>query len=219
MARNFVSDRPNQENELERNLVVERLVSRITPITEHPPNSRGDIDLNPELEPLDQDPTHAAVLVPLVDRPNGLTVLLTQRTSHLRDHAGQISFPGGRMENDDENHEAAALREAEEEIGLPADRVELLGRLDLYMTRSGYAVIPVVGIVNPPFPVRPDPFEVADVFEVPLRFLADPENHKRHTRYYNGTERGFYAMPYEDRYIWGVTAGMLVNLSEVLRPI
>lgn len=204
---------------MERSLVIKRLSARITPLEAMPPESRGDHNLNPDLgDTPGKRLTQAAVLVPLVDRPGGLTVLLTQRTSHLRDHAGQVSFPGGRLEPDDASHEAAALREAEEEVGLPADRVDLLGRLDLYITRTGFEVIPVVGIVNPPFPVRPDPFEVADVFEVPLRFLADPKNHQQHSRFYKGARRRFYAMPYEGRYIWGVTAGMLVNLSEVLAP-
>lgn len=204
---------------MDRNLVIERLTTRITPLEGLPGDSRGDHDLNPNMGPPERELTAAAVLVPIVDRPDGLTVLLTQRTDHLRDHAGQVSFPGGRVEDDDVNHEAAALREAEEEIGLPADRVELIGRLDLYVTRTGFEVVPVVGIVNPPFPVRPDPFEVADVFEVPLNFLADPANHQRHSRFYNGARRSFYAMPYEGKYIWGATAGMLVNLSEALGPI
>jgi len=113
--------------------------------------------------------------------------------------------------------EAAALREAEEEVGLPPDRVDLVGQLDIYITRTGYEVTPVVGIVNPPFPVKPDPFEVADVFEVPLSFIIDPANHERGERMYKGMPRQFYVLPYEDRFIWGATAGMLVNLSEVLR--
>ncbi|MEC8164288.1 MAG: CoA pyrophosphatase [Pseudomonadota bacterium] len=201
---------------MDRNYVIERLRTRITPIESRPADSRGDHDLNPGMAPPDQKLTQAAVLVPLVDRPDGLTVLLTQRTDHLRDHAGQVSFPGGRVEPEDPSHEAAALREAEEEVGLPSDRVDLIGRLDLYVTRTGYEVVPIVGIVNPPFPVKPDPFEVAEVFEVPLRFLADPGNHQMHSRYYKGARRSFYAMPYNGYYIWGATAGMLVNLSQAL---
>ena len=176
---------------MDRNYVIERLRTRITPIESRPADSRGDHDLNPGMAPPDQKLTQAAVLVPLVDRPDGLTVLLTQRTDHLRDHAGQVSFPGGRVEPEDPSHEAAALREAEEEVGLPSDRVDLIGRLDLYVTRTGYEVVPIVGIVNPPFPVKPDPFEVAEVFEVPLRFLADPGNHQKHSRYYKGARRSF----------------------------
>lgn len=176
---------------------------------------RGDHDLNPGMRPRD-DLTPAAVLVPLVDRPGGLTVLLTQRTAHLNDHAGQISFPGGRVEAEDPSHEAAALRETEEEVGLPADRIELIGTLDHYIVRSGYRVTPVVGFVNPPFEVRADPFEVAEVFEVPLSFVLDTDNHVMESRTDQGVERTFYVLPYEDRYIWGATAGMLVNLSDVL---
>ena len=176
---------------------------------------RGDHDLNPGMQPQD-DLTPAAVLVPLVEREGGLTVLLTQRTAHLNDHAGQISFPGGRVEPDDPSHQAAALREAEEEVGLPPDRVEVIGTLDHYIVRSGYRVTPVVGFVKPPFDVRPDPFEVADVFEVPLSFVLDTENHVTETRTDQGVERTFYVLPYENRYIWGATAGMLVNLTDVL---
>lgn len=204
---------------MNREIVIERLATRITPIQSPPADSRGDHDLNPGFGPPDDGLTSAAVLVPIVDRPDGLTVLLTQRTDHLRDHAGQVSFPGGRLEPDDADHEAAALRETHEEIGLAADRIDLVGRLDRYVTRTGYEVIPVVGFVNPPFTVEPDPFEVADIFEVPLRFLADPDNHQRHSRFYNGARREFYAMPYNGYYIWGATAGMIVNLSEALGPI
>ena len=208
-----------RETDLNRDIVIERLTTRITPVASPSPESRGDHDLNLDIDSPATELTSAAVLVPIVDRPEGLTILLTQRTDHLRDHAGQVSFPGGRVEADDTNHEATALRETEEEIGLSAERIELIGRLDRYITRTGYEVIPVVGFVNPPFTVKPDPFEVADIFEVPLQFLADPDNHQRHSRFYNGARREFYAMPYEERYIWGVTAGMLVNLSEVLSPL
>ena len=176
---------------------------------------RGAPDLNPGMQPQNAL-TPAAVLVPLVDRPGGLTVLLTQRTAHLNDHAGQISFPGGRVEPEDPSHLAAALREAEEEGGLPPDRVEVIGTLDYYIVRSGYRVTPVVGFVNPPFDVRPDPFEVAEVFEVPLSFVLDTDNHVMESRTDQGVERTFYVLPYENRYIWGATAGMLVNLTDVL---
>jgi len=177
--------------------------------------ARGDHDLNPDM-PRHETLIPAAVLVPLVDRPGGLTVLLTQRTDHLNSHAGQISFPGGRVEADDASHEAAALREAEEEIGLTADKVDIIGRLDYYVVRSGYRVTPIVGFVNPPFEIKADPFEVADVFEVPLSFILDRNNHVTDTRIHEGVERSFYVLPYEDRYIWGATAGMLVNLTDVL---
>jgi 8-oxo-dGTP pyrophosphatase MutT (NUDIX family) len=176
---------------------------------------RGDHDLNPGMAPRD-DLTPAAVLVPLVDRPDGLTVLLTQRTAHLNDHAGQISFPGGRVEPDDLSHQAAALREAQEEVGLPPEKVDVIGVLDPYIVRSGYRVTPIVGFVNPPFNVVADPFEVAEVFEVPLSFILDTDNHVTDSRTHEGIERTFYVLPYEDRYIWGATAGMLVNLYDVL---
>ena len=177
---------------------------------------RGDHDLNPGMA----KPTElvqAAVLVPIVERGDGLTVLLTQRTDHLTAHAGQIAFPGGRLEETDPSLEAAALRETEEEVGLRRDRIEIVGQLDLYVTRTGFEVTPVVGIVSPPFALHPDPFEVAEVFEVPLPFILDPANHLKQSRLHNGIQRQFYVLPYENRYIWGATAGMLVNLSEVLR--
>jgi 8-oxo-dGTP pyrophosphatase MutT (NUDIX family) len=177
---------------------------------------RGDHDLNPGMaKPTELVP--AAVLVPIVERQGGLTILLTQRTDHLSAHAGQISFPGGRMEDIDASVEDAALRETEEEVGLRRQHIELVGQLDLYVTRTGFEVTPVVGIVTPPFAIKPDPFEVAEVFEVPLSFIIDPKNHQKQSRLYKGIERKFYVLPYEDRYIWGATAGMLVNLSEVLR--
>ena len=179
---------------------------------------RGDHDLNPELYQPGRRLTPAAVLVPIVEREAGLTVLLTRRTDHLDDHAGQVSFPGGRIEAFDKGPEAAALREAEEETGLPPDRVRLIGRLDTYVTRTGFEVIPAVGLVTPPFPIEPDSFEVAEVFEVPLAFFLAPENRQRHSRVYEGKDRLFYAFPFGDHYIWGATAGMLVNLVEVLNP-
>jgi 8-oxo-dGTP pyrophosphatase MutT (NUDIX family) len=177
---------------------------------------RGDHDLNPGMAK-PNSLTPAAVLVPLVDHSDGMTVLLTQRTDHLYDHAGQISVPGGRVEPHDADSEAAALRETEEEVGLTRDRVEIVGQLDTYVTRTGYEVTPVVGIVNPPFSVQADPFEVAEVFEVPLSFVIDPANHERGQRMHEGVPRQFYVLPYENRFIWGATAGMLVNLSELLR--
>ncbi len=178
--------------------------------------NRGDHDLNDEDMRHPGPLTPAAVLVPLVDRADGMTILLTQRTAHLTDHAGQISFPGGRIEERDRNPEEAALREAFEEVGLPPERVEPVGRLDDYETRTGFIIHPVVALVEPPFPVNPDPFEVAEVFEVPLGFVLDRANHHLEQRVYRGRERQFYVLPYDDRYIWGATAGMLVNLCDVL---
>lgn len=175
----------------------------------------GDHDLNPGLRPPGQL-TPAAVLVPLVLRPEEMTVLLTQRTDHLYDHAGQISFPGGRIEPDDASPEAAALRETAEEVGLASDRVELIGRLDTYIVRTGFEVTPAVGFVMPPFEIDPDPFEVAEVFEVPLSFVLDRGNHQRESREFKGAQREFYVLQYEHRYIWGATAAMLVNLVDIL---
>ena len=175
----------------------------------------GDHDLNPFMrdwvEP-EQRLTAAAVLVPLVDRRAGMTVLLTKRTDHLHHHAGQVSFPGGRVEASDESAVDTALRETEEEIGLAREHVEVAGYLDAYETGTGFHITPVVGFVRPGFSLDLDAFEVADAFEVPLSFLFDPANHQRHSRTWNGRERHYYAMPYDDYYIWGATAGMLMNL-------
>jgi 8-oxo-dGTP pyrophosphatase MutT (NUDIX family) len=175
-------------------------------------NERGDHDLNPNSAPHPGPLTPAAVLVPLVDHPEGLTVLLTKRTSHLSKHAGQISFPGGRLEPSDADAVAGALRETEEEIGLDRSHVSVLGRLDKYVTGTGFAITPIVGLVALGFRLDPDPNEVAEVFEVPLGFVLDPKNHQRHTGTFNGQPRSWYAIPYGDYYIWGATAGMLVNL-------
>jgi 8-oxo-dGTP pyrophosphatase MutT (NUDIX family) len=159
----------------------------------------------------------AAVLVPLVDHGTDVSVLLTQRTAHLRNHGGQIAFPGGRAEETDANPEATALREAREEIGLDAALVDLVGRLDDYVTVTGFLVTPIVGVVTPPFHLTLDPAEVDSAFEVPLDFIMDPGNHRRETRIHKGERRSFYAMPHGDRYIWGATAAMLMNLHAVLR--
>lgn len=160
----------------------------------------------------------AAVLVPLVTHASGLTVLLTQRTDHLHDHAGQIAFPGGRRDEGDDSPVATALREATEEIGLAAAQVEVLGLLPEYRTGTGFAVTPVVGLVTPPLALRPDPFEVAEVFETPLAFLLDPANHQRHSAQIRGQLRHYWAMPFEGRFIWGATAGMIRSLCHFLDP-
>jgi len=158
----------------------------------------------------------AAVLVPIVLRQPEVTVLLTQRTDHLASHGGQVAFPGGRIDADDADAIAAALREAEEETGLARDFVEPLGFLDSYLTGTAFQVVPVVALVRPGFTVTPQESEVAAVFEVPLRFLMTPENHATHSREWQGKQRFFYAMPYEERYIWGATAGMIRNLYDRL---
>lgn len=163
--------------------------------------------------------TPAAVLVPLVEREDGLTVMLTKRTSHLAHHPGQISFPGGRLEPEDQGDFAVcALRETEEETGLDRTLVRLLGRLDDYVTGTGFIITPLVGVIDPPFTLAPDSFEVAEVFEVPLAFLLDQGNHSLESREVRGRHRPFWAMTWEGRLIWGATAGILVNLSEVLAP-
>lgn len=162
------------------------------------------------------DLTAAAVLVPIVGRRDGPTVMLTQRTAHLSDHAGQVSFPGGRAEAGDDSLVATALREMHEEVGVEPARVEVLGQLPEYTTRTGYRVTPVVGWLKPPVELAPDSFEVAEVFEVPLAFLLDPANHQRHSLMHEGVMRHFWAMPYADYYIWGATAGMLRNLYHYL---
>ena len=160
--------------------------------------------------------TAAAVLVPLVNRSAGVTVLFTQRTAHLTDHGGQISFPGGRVDPGDRCAEDTALRETEEEIGLPRTKVELLGNLPVYLIPTGYKVTPVVGWIEPPFTLRPDPNEVAEVFEVPLDFFLDPVNHRRETAMRAGRLRDYYAIAHDGRNIWGATAGMLVMLYQTL---
>jgi len=179
---------------------------------------RGDWDLNPELLAdfaVMPPPRAAAVLIPVIARGD-LTVLFTQRTDALQTHAGQIAFPGGKIEDSDASATEAALREAEEEIALERRFVEPLGHLDSYRTGTGFMVAPVVAIVRPGFCLVPDPNEVADVFEVPLRFLMDSANHEKHSREWRGRQRSYYAMPYQGRYIWGATAAMLKNLHERL---
>ena len=163
------------------------------------------------------DPTLAAVLVPLVNRLAGLQVLLTERSAALPDHPGQISFPGGRAEAADASLAATALREASEEVGLAPSQVSILGCLPEYETVTGYRVTPVIGWIEPPFTLLPDPIEVADVFEVPLAFLLDPANQQRHFRMVGTRRRDYWAIPYGEHYIWGATAAMLLMLDRMLR--
>ena len=178
----------------------------------------GDHALNPEFEQamVTAKMRDAAVLVPVVDRGPGATMLLTQRTDRLRQHSGQIAFPGGAIDPEDDTAEHAALREANEEIGLAAERAEIIGNLPRYLTGSGFSITPVLAVVKTPFDLHPNPDEVADIFEVPLSFLMNPANHRRESRILNGKERFYYAMPYNERFIWGITAGIIRGLYERL---
>lgn len=160
--------------------------------------------------------TPAAVLLLVVNRPQGPVVVFTQRTPHLSDHAGQISFPGGRAEAADADLARTALREAQEEVGLDPAAVEVLGELPDYHTSTGYRVRPVVGWAEPPLTYTPDPHEVADVFEVPLAFLLDAANHRYESAFYKGRLRHYWAMPWQGRFIWGATAGMLVTFQRIV---
>lgn len=198
---------------LDRDWLARRLEKTGEPPADAP---RGDHDLNPGMR-ADDPLTPAAVLVPLVTHADATTVMLTQRTDHLEHHPGQVSFPGGHIEPGDGTPEETALRETEEETGLHRRHIDVIGRLDDYETRTGFRVTPVVALVTPPFDLNPDAGEVAEVFEVPLVFLLDPTNHQRHSRVFEGKEREFFAMPYNDYFIWGATAGMLVNLYEALK--
>jgi len=163
------------------------------------------------------DLTTAAVLVPLIDRAAGMSVLLTQRTENMADHSGQISFPGGRWEPSDLSPEDTALRETEEEIGIDRRQIETIGRLTARDTRTGYYVMPVIGLVAPPLALSPQPSEVAHIFEVPLDFVLDPANHWMETYKRAESGRKHRAMPYGEHYIWGLTARILYELSTVLR--
>ncbi|MBC7983203.1 MAG: CoA pyrophosphatase [Candidatus Obscuribacterales bacterium] len=161
-------------------------------------------------------PRRAAVLIPIVDRPDGLTVLLTERAAHLKNHAGQISFPGGRLEGDNETPLEAALRETEEEIGLDREFITIAGYLESHLIFTGFHVVPVVGFVRPGFSLQPDPTEVADVFEVPLTHLLDTINHGTRAREVAGGAIQIYNIPYQQRVIWGATAGMVMSLYRLL---
>ncbi|MSO74190.1 MAG: CoA pyrophosphatase [Alphaproteobacteria bacterium] len=158
----------------------------------------------------------SAVLVPFIDRSSGLTILLTRRTDHLVVHAGQISFPGGRCADGDRSPLDTALRETEEEIGLDRDRVRVLGRLDNYLVGTGYRITPILGLATPPFELVPDSYEVAEIFELPLDFVLEPDNYRKDSRLVNGVERRFNVLAYGEHYIWGATASILVDLRFAL---
>jgi 8-oxo-dGTP pyrophosphatase MutT (NUDIX family) len=182
----------------------------------HPAPPADPRDLHVSFIPEGARVTDAAVLVPIVRREDALRVLLTQRTSHLSDHAGQISFPGGRVERQDASREETALRETEEEIGLARRRIRLLGRLPMYEIPSGFRITPIVGWIEPPFELALDAFEVASAFEAPLAHFIDPERYQRREYRFRGRHRHYMAIPYEGRYIWGATAGMLYSLARAL---
>jgi 8-oxo-dGTP pyrophosphatase MutT (NUDIX family) len=194
---------------LTRETIVERLRRP------QPPHHPDDAHL--VTRSADASVTLAAVLVPLVHRNGDINVLFTQRTPHLNDHANQISFPGGRVEESDRDRIETALREAEEEVGLVRERIEILGRLPDHELASRFRVSPVVGWIEAPFATKVDPFEVTEVFEVPLAHFLDPANHQRRNYRFFGRERHYMAMPYRGRYIWGATAAMLYSLYRQLQ--
>lgn len=189
--------------------VLSERLARVAPLPEPQ-------DLHMSFIPEGARATEAAVLVPIVNRDGALQVLLTQRTSHLSAHAGQISFPGGRVEAEDSGREDTALRETEEEIGLARTRIMLVGRLPVYEIPSGFRITPIVGWVEPPFDLTLDPFEVASVFEAPLEHFIDAARYQRREYRFKGRHRHYMAIPYQGRYIWGATAGMLYSLARML---
>jgi 8-oxo-dGTP pyrophosphatase MutT (NUDIX family) len=183
------------------------------------PPAQGDYDLNVsarETLASDRRLTPAAVLVPIIMRASGATMLFTERAADLRDHAGQISFPGGKVDADDVDDIAAALREAHEEVGLPPEAVDVIGRLGPYETGTGFNISPVVGLIFNAPQFTPQATEVASVFEVPLHFVIDPKNHQIHSRLFHGVQRHFYAITYQERLIWGATAAILVQFANRL---
>jgi 8-oxo-dGTP pyrophosphatase MutT (NUDIX family) len=197
------------------NLTAEIIIERLSNHSDDLISIRGDLDLNPSM-PTPVNLISAAVLIGLIKYPKKISVLLTKRTDHLKHHPGQISFPGGHSDQSDNTPEETALRETEEEIGLHRRQIRTIGRLNKYITRTGFSITPIVAFIEPPYEISPAPYEVEEVFEVPLEFLLDPANHKLHSRKYGDNIREFHALPYGGYYIWGATAGMLVNLYEVL---
>lgn len=206
--------KPLNRKAIERRLATRRLIPDHPDLAVDLRRDRGDHSLNAGLEPL-KPLKPAAVLVPLIER-EVITVLFTRRTGHLAHHAGQISFPGGHIEPDDKSPRVTALRETEEEVGLGREHIAIVGHLDTYVTRTGFVVTPVVGVISPPLTLKPDPHEVAEIFEVPLDFLMDAANHQYCSAEFDGQVRHFYAIPFESYYIWGATAGMLKNFYDIL---
>lgn len=193
-----------------------RLRTRLDPLDRITDAQRSDRDLNPDWVAPEAELRPAAVLAPIIMRPEGWTMLFTQRAEETPAHPGQISFPGGRVQESDTGPLDTALRETFEEIGLAADRIEALGAFDRYETGTGYRITPVVGLIEPGFELKLDPREVASVFEAPLSFLFDPANHERREGEWRGVKRAYYAMPYGDHFIWGATAGMVRALYQRL---
>lgn len=178
----------------------------------------GDHALNPDFRDtiLAQKLRDAAVMIAAVERQGRPHLILTQRTDTLRSHSGQVAFPGGRIDPEDSSPEAAALRETHEEIGIEPQAFELVGRMPDYVSGSGYRIAPVLAVADPAARMTINPAEVAAAFEVPLDFLMDPENHRTESRVWNGRERHYWVMPYGERHIWGVTAGIIRTLYERL---
>ena len=194
---------------------IERLLrARLDPLDRITEAQRSDRDLNPDWDAPDIALRPAAVLAPIIMRPQGWTMLFTQRAEETPAHPGQISFPGGRVQPEDAGPLDTALRETFEEIGLPPERIEPLGAFDRYETGTGFRITPVVGLIAPGFELRLDAREVASVFEAPLSFLFDPANHERRETQWRGKLRAYYAMPYGEHFIWGATAGMIRALYE-----
>lgn len=196
--------------------IESRLRAKLDPLDRITDAQRSDRDLNPDWLPPDIVLRPAAVLAPIVMRPEGWTMLFTQRAEETPAHPGQISFPGGRVQASDKGPLDTALRETFEEIGLPRDRIEPLGAFDRYETGTGFRITPVVGLIRPGFELKLDPREVASAFEAPLSFLFNPANHERREGEWRGVKRAYYAMPYEGHFIWGATAGMVRALYERL---
>jgi 8-oxo-dGTP pyrophosphatase MutT (NUDIX family) len=197
---------------------AQELRARLAAIVAIPPIEQMVVYGEEVLVGLDKPPVPAAVLVPVITR-EAPSILLTKRTSHLEHHPGQVSFPGGRIDPDDPHPEAAALREAEEEIGLHPDEVEIIGRMANYVTGSGYNITPVIGLIRPDLEYRPSPEEVETVFEFPLATLIDPEAPKRQRQHVRGRWREYWVWPHPDHFIWGATAAIMVHLAEKLRGV
>ena len=192
---------------------LKHLTDRLRPAPEGGQPSRSDYDLNPNFPDRPESLSDAAVLVPLIRR-QPWTVLFTRRAENMSSHAGQVSFPGGRVDVGDRDHVHTALRETQEEIGVSSEQVDIVGFLDTYETRTGFRITPVVGVIHPELELEINTHEVAEVFEVPLDHLLDPRNYETQSLEWQGAMRFFYAVTYQNHYIWGATAGMLKSLHD-----